>query len=182
MHNHTIALADARVADRQRPATYSIATMPPRRHRRPFRALAVLGIAATAALAPAGALARPWDDTAAPVQDLRGRATTSSPPRQDMRSPDARDAGQTAQQRLDLRSPDARDAAEGRGTYNSPDVVIVKVPQPSPVESSAGGIDWADAGLGAGSLLGLSLIGLGGALVIVHRRRPAHGARPVAGR
>ena len=83
-----------------------------------------------------------------------------------------------------MRSPDTRDAAEGRGTNNSPDVVIVRMPQPSPAAasepSSAGGIDWADAGIGAGSLLGLSLLALGGAVVIMHRRRAAHGAPPVA--
>ena len=128
-------------------------------------------------------------DTTTPAQDLPALTKTSSlagpQPRQDMRSPDARDAAQTAQQSQDLRSPDARDAAEGRGTHNSPNVVIVKVPQASPAESpapsSASGIDWADAGIGAGSLLGLSLIGLGGALAIAHRKRSAHGAPPAAG-
>jgi hypothetical protein len=188
MHSHHIALAlaDARVADLQRASTHGTATVPPRRHRH-LRALALLGLAATAALTPTGAFARPPHDAATPAQDLRALAKTSSlagtPARQDMRSPDTRDAAQTAQVRQDLRSPDARDAAEGRGTYNSPDVVIVKVPQPSPAAAPepSGGIDWADAGIGAGSLVGLSLIGLGGALVIVHRRRPARGAPPVAG-
>ena len=32
----------------------------------------------------------------------------------------------------DLRPPDTRDYADGRGTYNSPDVVVVKVPEPEP--------------------------------------------------
>ena len=44
------------------------------------------------------------------------------------------------------------------------------MPKPESAPVSAGGIDWADAGLGAGSLLGITLIGLGGALFIVHRR------------
>jgi hypothetical protein len=70
----------------------------------------------------------------------------------------------------DLRSPDTVDFADGRGTYNSPEVVVVDVPKPESAPVSAGGIDWADAGLGAGSLLGITLIGLGGALFIVHRR------------
>ena len=188
MHSHHIALAlaDARVADLQRAATHSTATMPPRRHRRHLRALALIGLAATtvlAALAPTGALARPPYDAATPAQDLRALAKTSS--LAGTPAPDTRDAAQTAQALQDLRSPDAGDAAEGRGTYNSPPVVIVKVPQPSPAAapgpSPAGGIDWADAGIGAGSLIGLSLIGLGGWLVIVHRRRAAHGAPPVAG-
>jgi hypothetical protein len=76
----------------------------------------------------------------------------------------------------DMRSADTRDAANGRGTYNSPRVVVVKLPAAEP--SSADGLDWADAGLG--SLLGLGAIGLGGALLVVHRRRAAHGAPPVA--
>jgi hypothetical protein len=76
----------------------------------------------------------------------------------------------------DLRHADTRDYAEGRGTYNAPDVVVVKAPAPA-AEPSAGGIDWADVGLGAGSLLGLTLIALGGSLFIVHRR----GARQLAG-
>ena len=69
----------------------------------------------------------------------------------------------------DLRNPDTVDFANGRGTYNSPEVVVVEAPQPA-AQPTSGGIDWADAGLGAGSLLAISLIGLGGALFVVHRR------------
>jgi hypothetical protein len=72
MHSHNIALAlaDARVADLQRPATHSTATVTPRRQRRHLRALALLGLAATAALAafaPTGALAQPTHDAATPA-------------------------------------------------------------------------------------------------------------------
>jgi hypothetical protein len=70
----------------------------------------------------------------------------------------------------DLRSPDTVDFANGRGTYNSPEVVVVDVPKRVSPPVSAGGFDWADAGLGAGSLLGITLIALGGALLIAHRR------------
>jgi hypothetical protein len=70
----------------------------------------------------------------------------------------------------DLRNPDTVDVANGRGTYNSPEVVVVDLPKHVGTPVSAGGIDWADAGLGAGSALGITLIGLGGALFIVHRR------------
>jgi hypothetical protein len=69
-HNIALALADARVADLQRAATHSTATVPPRRHSRHLRALAVLGLAATVALvalAPTGALARPLEDAATPA-------------------------------------------------------------------------------------------------------------------
>jgi hypothetical protein len=82
--------------------------------------------------------------------------------------------------RQDLRSPDARDAAEGRGTFNSPQVVILRAaPQPRPAPSP--GIDWGDAGIGAGGLLGFSLIALAGTLFLAHRRRAAADARPAAG-
>jgi hypothetical protein len=74
------------------------------------------------------------------------------------------------QPRQDLRNPDTVDYANGRGTYNSPEVVVVDVPKSVSPAVSDGGFDWADAGLGAGSLLGITLIGLGGALFIVHRR------------
>ena len=33
----------------------------------------------------------------------------------------------------DLRSPDARDASEGRGTFNAPEVTVVRVPATAPV-------------------------------------------------
>lgn len=75
----------------------------------------------------------------------------------------------------DLRNPDTRDFAEGRGTYNSPEVVVV--PSSAPVsQPTAGGIDWEDVGMGAGGLLGIALLGVGGALAVVHRR----GARQLA--
>jgi hypothetical protein len=66
MYNHSItqALAEARVADLQRAATHSTATVPARRHRRQLRALAVLGLAATAAFASTSALAQPTHDAA----------------------------------------------------------------------------------------------------------------------
>ena len=75
----------------------------------------------------------------------------------------------------DMRHPDTVDYANGRGTYNAPEVVVVDVAKPES-EPTAGGVDWEDVGLGAGSLLGIGLIGVGGALFVVHRR----GARRVA--
>ena len=77
---------------------------------------------------------------------------------------------QQRQPAQDLRHPDTVDFANGRGTHNSPEVVVVDVPKPQSAPVATGGIDWADAGLGAGSLLGITLIGLGGALFVVHRR------------
>ena len=71
----------------------------------------------------------------------------------------------------DLRSPDARDAAQAAGEdrgVSAPEVTVVKVPEASPANE---GLDWGDAGIGAGGLLGLMLLGLGGALALVHHRR-----------
>jgi hypothetical protein len=90
--------------------------------------------------------------------------------RQDLRSPDTRDAARAAVADQDLRSPDARDAAEGRGTFNAPQVTVVKVPADDPAPA-AGGLDWTDAGIGAVTMLGLTLIGVGGAVAVVRTSR-----------
>jgi hypothetical protein len=79
-------------------------------------------------------------------------APTAAAQQQDLRTPDARDAASVGQTRPDLRSPDTRDAAGGRGTFSAPHVTVIKVPQSTP---SAGGMDWGDAGIGAGALLAL---------------------------
>ena len=103
----------------------------------------------------------------------------------DLRSPDARDAAATGESatggpRQDMRSPDARDHAAGRGTFSAPDVTVVKVSEPSP---TAGGLDWADAGIGAGGMLGLVLVGVGGAVLVTRRThdRPAHRRTAITG-
>jgi hypothetical protein len=63
----------------------------------------------------------------------------------------------------DLRSPDSRDAADGRGTFNAPEVTVLRVTESTPQPSDS--LDWGDVATGAGALLGLILLGLGGALV-----------------
>jgi hypothetical protein len=93
---------------------------------------------------------------------------------QDMRSPDARDAATVVQSSPDLRSPDVRDAAQGRGTASAPQIVVMKVSRPQvsrPQVSGSGGFDWADAGIGAGAVFGLVLLGVGATLVVAHRGR-----------
>ena len=75
----------------------------------------------------------------------------------------------------DLRSPDARDAAEGRGTFNAPEVTVVKVPAESPAPA-ADGIDWADAGIGAAGVLGLTLVAIGGGIAVVKTSRTSRTA------
>jgi hypothetical protein len=94
---------------------------------------------------------------------------------QDLRSPDTRDAARgaatAAAQQQDLRSPDARDAAAGRGTFNAPDVMVVRLPQRAP--AGDGGIDWGDAGIGAGGLLTAILLATAGTFAVTRHRRGA---------
>jgi hypothetical protein len=78
----------------------------------------------------------------------------------------------------DLRMPDTVDAANGRGPATAPDITVVRVPTPAPVAApSSGGVDWADAGIGAGGALAMIVLAGGSALAVVHRRRTL---RPVA--
>jgi hypothetical protein len=55
----------------------------------------------------------------------------------------------------------------------------VKVPTPSApaASTSGGGIDWADAGIGAGGMLAMLVLAGGSAFAVVHRKR---GLRTVA--
>jgi hypothetical protein len=97
-------------------------------------------IAVVVALAPAGALAS-----------------------QDLRSPDARDAGRPAPAPVqDLRSPDTRDVAAHRA-----------IPPARVVSVSSDGFDWGDAAIGAGGAAGLVLV-LAGAGTALTRRRVTH--------
>jgi hypothetical protein len=110
------------------------------------------------------------------MKDLRtpdaadvGTPATTTAGATDLRTPDAVDTGTpaTTTAGTDLRTPDAVDHGLGRGTFSTPDVTVVKVVDPPPTT----GFDWGDAGIGAGGLLGLILVALGGTLVVSHRRR-----------
>jgi hypothetical protein len=105
----------------------------------------------TIAVALAGALLAPAASADPHYLDNRGVAPATVEPRQD------------------LRSPDTRDAAMGRGTWSVPDVTVVKLPQPVPAAES--GIDWGDAGIGAGTLFAVIAVALGVPIAIVSRRR-----------
>ncbi|HET6551227.1 MAG TPA: hypothetical protein VFG79_22365, partial [Solirubrobacter sp.] len=85
-----------------------------------------------------------------------------------------------ARPKQDMRMPDTRDYAEGRGTYNTPEVTVVRLTEPSAPAPAGGGIDWADAGLGAGVAFGTLLFGLGGTLALVHRRHTVVARRRTA--
>jgi hypothetical protein len=92
---------------------------------------------------------------------------------QDLRSPDARDAGLTAISGQDLRSPDSRDYAEGR--YPSP--VAGPVPVAETPTAPAAGFDWTAAAVGAAAALGLVLLMAAGVLLV---RRRTHPDQPAA--
>ena len=51
----------------------------------------------------------------------------------------------------------------------APSTVVNAVPVVRVVTHN-GGFDWGDAGIGAGGMLALTLIGLGGAVTLTHRR------------
>jgi hypothetical protein len=140
--------------------------------------IAAAAVAIAAAAAPA-ASAMPVDGPITSAQLPRDPTRSTESP-QDLRSPDTRDAAEgrhiSQAPPQDLRHPDTRDYAEGRGTYNSPEVVVVERPA-TVAQPTEGGIDWQDVGIGAGGLLGVALVGAGGALVAAHRRT----ARQIAG-
>jgi hypothetical protein len=129
-------------------------------------ALAVTALgASTAGAQPADLRTPDAIDTGTPVAQTM----------KDLRTPDAVEAGTpaTTTAGTDLRTPDAVDHGLGRGTFSAPDVTVVKLVDPPPTT----GFDWGDAGIGAGGLLGLILVGLGGTLVVSYRR---HSRMPLA--
>jgi len=87
---------------------------------------------------------------------------------QDLRSPDARDLSIPAVTQTDLRSPDAADVADGRSAAQSPSVMVVKLPGQS---HASGGMDWGDAGIGAGGALVIAVLAAGGVATLRHRGR-----------
>ena len=138
-----------------------------------FTRSASIALAVTA-LGASTAVAQPIDLR---TPDAIDAGTPVAQTKKDLRTPDAVDAGTPATTATtpgtDLRTPDAVDHGLGRGTFSAPDVTVVKVVDPPPTA----GFDWSDAGIGAGGLLGLILVGLGGILVVTHRR---HSRMPLA--
>jgi hypothetical protein len=97
-------------------------------------------------------------------------ALADNPP-QSLVSPDAQDAAAGRGTSQTLVSPDAQDAAAGRGTFSAPVVTVVKVPAVTTGNRSDGGIQWTDAGVGAGGMLGIVLLAGGTAVLVAHRPR-----------
>jgi hypothetical protein len=111
----------------------------------------VAALAVVAFAVPATSAAQDYrnpDSKAAAIEAQRdGQTKTDLPSRRDQ------------QAYVDLRSPDARDA--GRVAPSTP---------PPPEIATSPGFDWGDAGIGAGSVLGLLLITLSIMFAVVHRR------------
>jgi hypothetical protein len=126
-----------------------------------------------AALGATTAAAQPADfrtpDAVAAAQERTAQYTPT-----DVRTPDSVSASKPSITKpvVDMRTPDARDHGQGRGTFSAPEVTVVKLVDPAPAGSS---FDWADAGIGAGGLLGLILVGLGGTVAVAHRKATARG-------
>jgi F0F1-type ATP synthase membrane subunit c/vacuolar-type H+-ATPase subunit K len=95
---------------------------------------------------------------------------------QDLRSPDARDAAIAAEQTPVPQIFTDQQRAIVERFERSPSYLaslrVAKVagsPQPAQVRVDSG-LDWGAAGIGAGGMLGLTLIALGGAVAVNHRR------------
>jgi len=71
-------------------------------------------------------------------------------------------AAPVASARFDLNPPPSQPTAATQ--------VVSSPPQPVTVVKSSG-FDWADAGIGAGAVVALVLVGLGASLTVGHRRQ-----------
>jgi hypothetical protein len=116
--------------------------------------------------------------TAAAIATALCAAAPAVTQAQDLRSPDAVDAGQPkAPQIQDYRTPDAIDRFEQTTDLRAPDN---RVGQPSGgpaparvriVEVPASGFGWGDAGIGAAGMLAVVMLGVGIAMATAHHRR-----------
>jgi len=119
-----------------------------------------------AAVLAAGTIAAPAALGSGPsspdTQDAAKAGQPASPA--DMIAPDTQDAVKAGRPgaATDMSSPDTQDAAKGRGL--GPTIEVVTVAAPS-------GFDWIDAGIGAASGLGASLIAAGGLILVLKRHR-----------
>jgi hypothetical protein len=127
-----------------------------------IRAQAALALAIAAVAAPAAYADGPSaDNFVSPDARDAGRPVVI-----DRVSPDARDAGRPAAS-IDRVSPDARD--NGR---REPAPVVIS----QPAVASADGFDWLDAGIGAGGLALLVVVGTGAAATFRSHRAPMRAA------
>jgi hypothetical protein len=125
-----------------------------------IRAKAALALAITAVAAPAAYADGPSANLVTPDARDAGRPVTI-----DRVTPDARDAARPAV--IDRVSPDARD--NGR---REPAPVVIS----QPAAAAADGFDWLDAGIGAGGLALLLVVGTGAATTFRTHRAPVRAA------
>jgi hypothetical protein len=130
------------------------------RHHRLTRA-AALGLALTAFAAPSAAAQQ--QDRRSPVAREPGNAQAALPNAKDQL------LGSAPSVFPDVRSPDGRDP---RGTADAPDVMVVESPRPEPV-AVTGGIDWADATIGAAGALAVALLAATSGFLVAQRRQGA---------
>jgi hypothetical protein len=132
----------------------------------------VLG-AASLALTASPALAQPDYPATHVTQSAPGQAASSI----DLRSPDVQDASHGPS--IDLRSPDATDAGSDPArvtsslagtTSSSPRVAAAT--QPAKADDD---VDWGSVAIGAGAILAITLVGVGG--VAMTRRTRIHATR-----
>jgi hypothetical protein len=124
------------------------------RMRRMFQVKRLAVLVATAAVWPSGAYAMPDYPSSAESQ-----AAPAVDARQDLRSPDTRDAARPAVSvAQDLRSPDAREAARATEVagVEQPAVLAVR-----PAASASDGFAWGDAGIGAAGMLAVLTLASG---------------------
>ena len=136
------------------------------------RAIASATIIA-ALLAPA-AYARPIDDPRGAAGPLPSQQAAPLP-----NNPRAGSPGLTAVQRKELgvitqgaEQAGLHPGVFGPGNAAAPRPPIVRVTAPS------SGFDWGDAGVGAGAMLALSMLGLSGVLAITRRRHRVASSSP----
>jgi hypothetical protein len=120
-----------------------------------------------AAVLAAGTIATPAALGSGPsspdTQDAAKAGQSASPT--DMIAPDTQDAAKAGRSgsAADMIAPDTQDTAKGRG-LGGPTIEVVTV-------AAASRFDWIDAGIGAASGLGASLIGAGGLILVLKRHR-----------
>jgi hypothetical protein len=128
-----------------------------------IRTQAALALAITAVAVPSAFA----DGPTAPISLVTPDARDAGRPALiDRVSPDARDAGRPAAA-IDRVSPDARD----NGRRETPPVVVQ-----APALAHTDGFNWLDAGIGAGGLAALLLLGAGTATTVRTRRGPVGAA------
>ena len=92
---------------------------------------------------------------------------------QDLRSPDAAEAGQPKPPAVqDYRAPDRVDPAVGVAVNRSGQPLVGVPPaRVRIVEVQSNGFGWGDAGIGAAGMLAIVMLGVGIAMAVAHHRR-----------